>query len=624
MGPLIIPLNQKNKRGQVTIFIIIAIILVAGVILFFQFKDSLIKQKIPSSFEPVYNNFLYCLEENTKIGINLLESQAGYIELPEFEPGSSYMPFSSQLDFLGNPVPYWYYVSANNIQREQIPSKKNMENQLSSFVESKIHDCDFESYYESGFEIDQGEVEASVSIQESQVKVKLNFPFVITKAGETASINSHELNVKSNLGSLYDSAREIYSLEQKNLFLEEYAVDTLRLYAPVDGLELSCSPKMWVADEIFTKLSEAIEANTLALKAKNGAYVLTDEANKYFITDVLSEHGVRFINSRNWARGFEVNPTEGNILIANPVGNQPGLGILGFCYVPYHFVYNVNYPVLIQVYEGEETFQFPVAVVVRGNKPREALKASVVDIEVPDLCKYKNSEILVQTYDTNLNPISANISYQYLGETCTIGATNANGLNGLFPQCVNGYLVAKANGFLDTKVMYSSVNGGNVEIILDKVYDLDVNLNLDGRAYNKDAIISFVSDEISKTIAYPEQKTVELAEGDYEISVYIYQNSSIEFGATTIQQCVDAPRSGVLGMIGMKEKQCFNFDVPQQMITNALAGGGKQSTYLLESSLKNANSIVIDAPSLPVPRDLNQIQDNYVLFNDKELNVYLR
>ncbi len=614
----------KNKRAQVTIFIIIALVLIAGTVVFFQFKDSIFQQKIPSSFEPIYNNFLYCLEKNSLFGISLLESQAGYIELPEFESGSSYAPFSSQLDFLGNPVPYWYYVSGNNIQKEQIPSKALMEKQLASFIESKIYDCDFESYYEDGFELDQGEAKATVSIQDSQVKVNLNFPFVITKAGETTSVNSHELSVKSNLGSLYDSAREVYSLEQKDLFLENYAVDTLRLYAPVDGLELSCSPKMWEANAIFTNLSEAIEANTLALKAKTGDYVLTDDANKYFITDVSSDHGVRFINSKNWVREFEVDPSEGNILIANPVGNQQGLGILGFCYVPYHFVYNVNYPVLIQVYEGEETFQFPVAVVLKGNKPREALKSSAVDLQAPEICKYQNSEISVKTYDTNLNPIDANISYECLGETCQIGITNSNGLNGLFPQCVNGYVVAKARGFLDAKVMYSSVNEGNIEIILDRVYNLDIDLNLDGKDYNGNAMINFVSDGIPKTIAYPEQETVELAEGDYNISVYVYQNSSIELGATTIQQCVDSLKGGVLGLLGMTEKQCFDVDIPEQMVTNALAGGGSQSTYLLESSLRNSKSIIIDAPSFPVPRDLNQIQNNYLLFEDKELNVYLR
>ena len=39
------------------------------------------------------------------------------------------------------------------------------------------------------------------------------------------------------------------------------------------------------------------------------------------------------MNSRYWPYAFEVSPTQGDILIANPVGNQEGLGILGFCYV---------------------------------------------------------------------------------------------------------------------------------------------------------------------------------------------------------------------------------------------------------------------------------------------------
>jgi len=487
-----------DKRGQVTVFIIIAIVLVVAVALFFMFKGSLITQKIPSTLEPVYNNFLYCLEEDSKVGISLLGAQAGYIELPEFEPGSSYAPFSSQLDFLGNPVPYWYYVSGNNIQKEQVPSKKDMEDQLGAFIESKIYDCDYGVFYDQGFEIDQGEVDADVSIEDKKVKIKLSFPLGISKSEDSVSVNSHELDVKSNFGGLYASAREIYSLEKKDLFLEEYAVDTLRTYAPVDGLELSCSPKIWVADEVFNDLSEAIEANTLALKAKNGDYVINNEINKYFITDVSSDHGVRFINSKDWARGFEVNPSKGNILMAKPVGNQPGLGILGFCYVPYHFVYNVNYPVLIQVYEGEEIFQFPVAVVLRGNQPREALAGSTTNLESSEFCKYKNVEMFVRTSDINLNPINANISYECLGTSCEIGTTTSGGLEGLFPQCVNGFIVTKAGGYLDTKLMFSSVNGGSVEMILEKLYDLDVNLKLDGRTYNGDAMIHFVSDDLSK------------------------------------------------------------------------------------------------------------------------------
>ena len=112
---------MNNKRGQITIFIIVAIIIIASVGLYFSLKGSLIPDKVPATFEPIYTQFLSCLEENSLVGIDLLGVHAGYIDLPEFEPGSRYMPFSSQLDFLGTAIPYWYYVSGNNIQKEQVP-----------------------------------------------------------------------------------------------------------------------------------------------------------------------------------------------------------------------------------------------------------------------------------------------------------------------------------------------------------------------------------------------------------------------------------------------------------------------------------------------------------------------
>jgi len=94
------------RKGQVTIFIIIAIVLVAAVAGFFIFRGGISLDNVPASIEPIYTTFLTCLEEDALVGIDVLESQGGYIEMPVFEPGSSYMPFSSPLDFLGNPIPY--------------------------------------------------------------------------------------------------------------------------------------------------------------------------------------------------------------------------------------------------------------------------------------------------------------------------------------------------------------------------------------------------------------------------------------------------------------------------------------------------------------------------------------
>ena len=614
----------SSRRGQITIFIIISVILVAVVIGFFMFRGSLFITKIPASIEPVYTTFLACLEEDALIGIDILGSQAGYISLPDFESGSPYMPFSSQLDFLGNQIPYWYYVSGNNIQKEQVPSKKKMQTQLEEFIEDQIRGCVFDRYYEQGFEINQGEPQAEVTIKDNSVEVNLNLNLDVTKAEDIALIKNHKISVKSKLGTLYDSARKIYEHEQKSLFLENYAIDTLRLYAPVDGVEMTCSPMVWSADEVFDDLGEAIEANTLALKTKGGSYSLNKKENEYFIEDISVDSEVRFINSKNWPNTFEVAPSEENVLIAKPVGNQQGLGILGFCYVPYHFVYSIKYPVLVQVYEGDEIFQFPMAVVVQGNKPRKALEVNAVIIDDPELCKYKNILVNVEVYDTNLNPVEADISYECFGTTCQIGKTSSGFLSKEFPQCANGYIIAKAEGFEAAKYLYSTTNSGNVDVILNKLYEIGIDLKLDGEHYGDEAIINFISETFSKTIVYPEKKIVSLSEGQYEIQVYVYRSSSLKLDATNHEQCMEVPQSGLGGLFGLTKQKCFEIEIPAQIISNALAGGGKENYYILESELQGGNTIEINARSLPLPESIEDLQDNYMLFEEKDLDIYFK
>ena len=613
---------MRNKRAQLTAFIIIAIIIIASGVLYFVFRDSLTVAGIPPSIEPVYNNFLSCLEEDIFIGIDLLESQGGYIEIPDFEPGSHHMPFSSQLDFLGNPIPYWYYVSGNNIQKEQVPSESEMESQLSDFVKGEIMDCVYDDYYGQGFEINFEEGSAKTSINGDNVDVSLNMNLRITKGEETVLIKTHNVIVNSKLGTLYDSAKKVYEHEQETLFLEDYAIDTLRLYAPVDGVELSCAPMTWNANDVFEELQDAVEANTLALKAQNNEFSLKEEENKYFIEDLSVEGDVRFLNSKNWPYAFEVNPSEGSILIAKPTGNQQGLGILGFCYVPYHFVYSLKYPVLVQISDNDEIFQFPMAVVIENNNPRESLDVEAgKEIDVPEICEKKNTEIQVNVYDTKLNLIDAEISYACFGTVCSIGETSGGKLKENFPQCVNGDVVAKSEGYKDTRYEFSTVEQGNVDVILDRIYELNVDLKLNGVSYNKNAVISFVSDDGVTTIVYPDKKTIGLSEGQYEVQVHTYKNSTLTLGAVTKEQCVEVPQTGVQGFFGFTKEKCFTVEFPAQTVGNALSGGGKQNYYILESELSDSTTIEINADNLPTPGTIEQLQSNYLLFEERGLEI---
>ena len=610
-------LLKGGIRGQLTIFIIIAILIVASVAGYFLVKDRIVKKGLPANIQPIETAFLSCLEDEVLTGADVLESQGGYIELPEFEPGSDFMPFSSQLNFLGNPIPYWYYVSGNNIKKEQVPSKEFMEGELENFIENKIRECNFEEYYQNGYQVTLGNPKANVIIRDKDIKSELQMDISINFGEDNAIISEHSKIVSSNLGALYDSAKAVYDDEQNNLFLEKYAVDNLRLYAPVDGVEITCSPLHWNADEVFAELEENIETNTLALRSSG-------KKNDYFVVDlpVSSEYEVRFINSRDWARTFEVEPSDENILFVNPVGNQPDLGILGFCYAPYHFVYNIKYPVLVQVSKEQETFQFPMAVVIQGNNPREPLDVNASQAESIELCKNKNTQIKINVFDSNSKPVDAEISYECFGESCRIGETSSGNLESDFPQCVNGFVGAKAKGFKQTRETFSTIqDGSSLSIYLDKVYELPVNLKLDNADYNGEAIINFISEDgASRTIVYPEQKFVELSEGFYEVKVQIYKDSSFEIGETTREQCVDIP----IGIFELTKKKCFDIKFPSQLVSKALAGGGTQEYYILESELSSANKIEINVESLPVPNTIEEIQDNNLLFEIKPVGMVFK
>lgn len=617
--------NKLNSKSQVTIFIIIAIILIGGIVTYLIFKNNVNSDNISSNLQPVYDKFLFCLEETAISGVDILESQGGYIYVDElkFESGSSHMPFSSQLNFLGNPIPYWYYISGNNIEKEQVPTKSKMEEELAKFIDSKIKNCKFDKYYEQGFEIQGNEPKTIVKINDDNIEITLDMPLSIQKEKESVQINTHSLKVKTNLGNLYNNAKLVYNYEQSNLFLENYGIDILRLYAPVDGAEVSCSPQIWEGNKIFEELKNAIESNTISLRGKDNEYVLTDKDNKYFVIDLPTKNvDVRFLNSKNWTYSFEVNPSEESLLLANPVGNQPGMGILGFCYVPYHFVYNLKYPVLVQVSKNNEIFQFPMAVVIQGNNPRKSLDSSASEFQSSELCNYKNTDIQVSVYDTNLNSIDADIYYECAGTKCFIGKTKNGKLDEKFPQCGNGILVAQSKDFAETREILSTINSISSEIIMDKKYKLNVNLILDGSKSNDNAVISFNSEKNSKTILYPEQKEIELVEGQYNITVYSYKNSSINIGATVQEQCIEVPR-GILGTIGITKKKCFDIQIPEQIISNVLAGGGSETHYILESELENSKTVMIYSQSLPIPSSLEQLESNYLTFEQRGLDIFI-
>lgn len=617
-----------QKKAQVTLFIIIAVVVLAAALFSFIYIRRT-RVAIPTKIQPVEDYLVECISGHVKDTSKIAGMQAGYLDLPEFESGSEYMPFSSRLNFIGMEVPYWFYVSGNNLAREQRPELREIEQQFSDYLEEKIQECDLSNFLNNNYDIElEGSPVIDVDIKKNSIDINVKWPLNIEFEDAKARIIDHKVITRSNFGQLYDTANTIYESEKKDLFLDNYAIDVLRLYAPVTGIELSCAPKTWLISELRKEINEALEGNIGAIKVSGSYYSFSNAEHSYFEVDVgrRIDEQVYFLYSRKMPHVFEVWPSENGIMRADPMGNQPGFGILsavGFCYVPYHFIYDLKFPVLIQIIKEEDVFQFPVLVIIDKNTVKEAPDVESEEV-IFDICQHRTQQATIFTYSEQTYPLEADIGYKCFNQICDVGRTTISegkaSLKTFLPQCYNGFLIAKAPGYVNTKIQVSSTGAFVANIFLNPVHTLNLDLNLGSDEY---AIINFVSEDYSTSIYYPEQKQIELSEGDYEVSVSLFKESSISLESQQVEKCIKVPAGGIAGIFGAMQEQCFDIEVPEQTLTNVLFGGGKTEFSVTESELLSASRIRIETSSFDIPTNIFELGDIYGLIDISELQIML-
>jgi len=451
-------------------------------------------------------------------------------------------------------------------------------------------------------------------VNKMSVDLEVRNRVTIFKGESSVVVEEHKFSVGSKLGKFYDMAVDVYNYEKSSAFLEGYALDVMRLYAPVTGTEIGCVPRIFVEENIKDEIVGGLVANVGMLKLKGSYYDLASAEESYFVTDVGEriDENVNFMYSPNWPSSIEIYGD----MVAKPVGLQEGMGMMGFCYVPYHFVYDINFPVLIQFYDEKEIFQFPVAVVISKSRARNALPTTSGASIDSRVCEFANQDVDVYTYDADLNPVEARVQFKCLDDVCEIGATEIEDgdaiLRGEFPQCVNGFVLASADGYADAKYQISTNEENIANVVLDKKY----NLSLDLGDVDK-ALVSFVADDYSATVLYPEMGSIELVEGYYNVSVFVYDNSSLKFPASSRSECVDVPESGLAGLFGGQTEKCYDINMPEMDVDFAVVGGGRTAEYITTGMLEDAVELNVVVPLFGLPNSLDELQANHLRAEDE-------
>lgn len=199
--------TRKNKtRGQVTIFIIIALIIVIAIALIF-----LVWRKPTIEVSPTTDPEGYiekCTKDATKEAIDLLSEQGG-----DIKPEGSVM-------YKGRDIAYLcynanYYMPCIN-QRPLLI--EHIEKEITSYIEPKVQDCFLSLRQElekRNYYVSMGSMDIETELQSKKVVVTTNREFEMTKNQETRKFEKFKAQVSSPIYDLAKIAMEVANQEAR-------------------------------------------------------------------------------------------------------------------------------------------------------------------------------------------------------------------------------------------------------------------------------------------------------------------------------------------------------------------------------------------------------------------------
>ncbi len=579
----------KNKQGQIAIYVLIAIVIIAAGIVVWNYTQSI---KVPAEFKQSESTLQQCIAEITEEAISIAELQSGYVQLPNQEQANMY-GFTNIANFNGMQVPFWFYLGHNGKIIKKIPSIQEIETQIAEYIEERFDEC-ITKLAEQNISAEKlSEVKAKVKLTKQKALIELSCKVKYTNQNKQAIVTKHATEITTRLLKLYEDAKKILEAETIKFYIHNYTLDTLLLNLPTDGIQLDCAPLVFSVEQLKQNLKIALN---------NLQYINFGQKSKndYFNVPIDVSENVNIIAEDFY---FKAYPEENGIITFNPVGIQPGINLAGICYTPYHIVYDVAVPIIVQVFDAEkpELLQFAMLIIIDNNNIMNANITENQTIKPSELCNHKTKQLTLYSYDEYGNPIDADVYVKCLNVLCYIGKTQQGKLEASVPACINAAIIIKANGYEERKIITDTNQDLSMSVYLSKTYNVEVELK--PKLNDANAIIQFIASDYSKTLYYPDQNVVQLKPGNYKIKVYVFSNVNVTF-PSVLPVCTTMPFTNL--------KYCFNITIAeQQEQIKAIVGGGTAEIMLTQQDLEKGKiKIEIETSKPESYEDIQKIAEN--------------
>ena len=192
-----------NKRGQIAIYVIIAIVIIA-VVLVVVFYPRIRSTITPAEFSP-YSYLKDCISPELKTAVSLLASQGGYKNPQGF--------------ILNNDIKIKYLCYTSEYYKTcvvQEPMIKNtFESELQKLVNAKANECSralIDEYKKRSYQVSASSITSQVSIIPNKIRIEFLAPMTITKQ-TSQTFKSFSVDINSEIYDLLLTAQSIVSYE---------------------------------------------------------------------------------------------------------------------------------------------------------------------------------------------------------------------------------------------------------------------------------------------------------------------------------------------------------------------------------------------------------------------------
>ena len=200
-----------NKRGQVTVFVIIGIVLIILILLFYFLKDKVSlgppsQQNIEDQFPQIKEHIEECLVEIATPRLRQMGLQGGFINTPA----------DTFRNHQNNKVSYLCYdIKDQPYCRSRILRLEDMENELSEYILQDLQNqcLNINAFEKPGYDLNKGNLDIKTTISDDNVLIDANLPIKITRGDLSAEESEFSVLINVPLGRLYQASRDIVNAE---------------------------------------------------------------------------------------------------------------------------------------------------------------------------------------------------------------------------------------------------------------------------------------------------------------------------------------------------------------------------------------------------------------------------